>query len=462
VRAAPRRRGAVASRLRRGSPLSGRRPDRSAGSSRPATFRQVFAVTEFRPLFGSYLLSTVGDELARVALTVLVYQRTDSPALSAITFGISYLPYLLGGPVLAALADRFPRHRVLIASDAARAVLVACMAVPGMPLPLLLALLLAVSLCSPPFEAARSALTADVLHGDRYAVGISLLAITSQLAQLTGFLLGGALLVAFSPTVALLLDATAFAVSAAWLTLGLQRRPAPVAELDDGELRTLWRDATSGARFLASTPRLRAIVGLLWMTALFVNAPEGIAAPFGEQVQGTTAATGLVLAVGPAGTAVGGLLVGRLCPPQLRQRLLAPLVVLALGGVLAAGLTPLWAGTGMGAFTVVLVLLFLAGIGGACSIPLNVAIVQAVPSGYRGRAFGVAAAGLAGVQGLGVLGAGLGAEVLRPSTVVALCGGIGLLAVVVPLVAFSRSRPAAEGDVAHVASVPEAEGRSVA
>ena len=42
---------------------------RRATATRPATFGEVFAVGEFRPLFGSYLLSTIGDELARVALT---------------------------------------------------------------------------------------------------------------------------------------------------------------------------------------------------------------------------------------------------------------------------------------------------------------------------------------------------------------------------------------------------------
>ena len=90
--------------------------------TRQATFREVFAVAEFRPLFGTFLLSTAGDELARVALTVLVYQRTDSPLLSALTFAIGYLPWLLGGPLLSTIADRFPRHRVLIATDVARAV----------------------------------------------------------------------------------------------------------------------------------------------------------------------------------------------------------------------------------------------------------------------------------------------------------------------------------------------------
>ena len=48
------------------------------------------------------------------------------------------------------------------------------MAIPGMPLPVLLGLLFLVSLCAPPFESARSALMADVLEGERYVVATSL------------------------------------------------------------------------------------------------------------------------------------------------------------------------------------------------------------------------------------------------------------------------------------------------
>ncbi|HEX2075756.1 MAG TPA: MFS transporter [Geodermatophilus sp.] len=177
----------------------------------------MFAEREFRPLFGSFLLSTVGDELARVALTVLVYQRTSSPLLSAITFGISYLPWLLGGPLLSTVADRLPRHRVLIAADVARAVLVAGMAIPGTPLPVLLVLMLLVALCAPPFEAARSALMADVLEGDRYAVATSLSNVGTQVAQVVGFVLAGALVALLSPSSVLLVDAATFVLSALWL-----------------------------------------------------------------------------------------------------------------------------------------------------------------------------------------------------------------------------------------------------
>jgi predicted MFS family arabinose efflux permease len=292
--------------------------------------------------------------------------------------------------------------------------------------------------------------------------------VTSQVAQVLGYLVGGALLVSFSPSIALLVDAATFAVSAVWLTVGLQRRPAPAPEADE-DGGSLWAATASGVRLIAAAPRLRALIAVLWVAALFANAPEGVATPFALEVEGSTAAVGLLLAANPAGIALGSLVVGRFCPPRLRDRLLVPLLVLSLGGVLLAGLVPLVLGRSAPAFTAVLVLLFLAGIGGACNVPLNVAFVQAVPSAYRGRAFGVVVAGLSGVQGLGVVLAGLGAEAMQPSTVVALCGGIGLLALVGPLVALGRSpapaaeasEPAGDGDPAHVASACGPEGRSM-
>jgi len=65
--------------------------------------------------------------------------------------------------------------------------------------------------------------------------------------------------------------------------------------------------------------------------------------------------------------------------------------------------------------------------------------VQAVPSAYRGRAFGVAVSGLYGVQAIGALGAGLGAEGVPAGAVLAVSGGLGLLAVAPALVAYRRA-----------------------
>jgi hypothetical protein len=100
-------------------------------------------------------------------------------------------------------------------------------------------------------------------------------------------------------------------------------------------------------------------------------------------------------------------------------------------------------------------MLFVSGLGASWLIPLNVSFVQAVPAAFRGRAFGVAVSGLYGVQGIGALAAGLLAEGFRPSAVVAVCGAVGLLAVIPSLVGFRRTQ-------GHMAGTSPAEGPSTA
>ena len=72
-------------------------------------YRDVFAVAEFRALWLAQLLSVAGDQLARVALTVLVYDRTRSALLAAVTYAATIIPVFAGGILLSGLADRLPR-----------------------------------------------------------------------------------------------------------------------------------------------------------------------------------------------------------------------------------------------------------------------------------------------------------------------------------------------------------------
>src|SRR5258708_33286777 len=98
---------------------------RTAGSrtlSRPGqpSFREVFAVGEFRALWLAQLLSVAGDQLARVAMTVLVFDRTHSALWTALTYAVTFLPWVIGGLALSGLADRRPRQQVMVACDVAR------------------------------------------------------------------------------------------------------------------------------------------------------------------------------------------------------------------------------------------------------------------------------------------------------------------------------------------------------
>jgi len=217
----------------------------------------------------------------------------------------------------------------------------------------------------------------------------------------------------------------------------------------------MWRDAAEGLRLIGRTPRLRAIIAVTWVATLFGTAPEGVAAPLVTRLGEGSTQIGLLLAANPAGVTVGGLLIARGLTQRRSEQLVPGLVVLSLAPIVVAGLVALWGPPGRGAYAAVVALLFVAGLGAAWTIPLNVAFVQGVPSAYRGRAFGVAVSGLYGVQGIGVLSAGAAAEGLPPGAVVAVLGGLGLVAVVPALLAYVRT----EG---HVAPAAPAAGPSTA
>src|SRR5690348_3264538 len=191
-----------------------------------ATFGEVFAVGEFRALWLAQVLSVAGDQLARVALTLLVYDRTHSALLAAVTFAASVVPAFVGGITLSGIADRLPRRRVIIACDLIRVALVAVMAVSGIPIALLVVLLFLVTLVGAPFQSARAALYPDILTGDLYVLGTAVTLTTLQFAQVLGFALGGAVVGFFGFRVSLLIDAATFALSALITGIWVRSRPA--------------------------------------------------------------------------------------------------------------------------------------------------------------------------------------------------------------------------------------------
>lgn len=84
------------------------------GAAATVAFREVFAGGEFRALWMAQLLSVVGDQLSRIAVSVLVIQRTGSEALTAVAFALTDL---VAGPLLSGIADRYPRRATMIVAD---------------------------------------------------------------------------------------------------------------------------------------------------------------------------------------------------------------------------------------------------------------------------------------------------------------------------------------------------------
>ena len=85
-----------------------------AASAEKGRYRDALAVGEFRVIFGSYVVSMLGDVVAAVALTVLVYQQSGSSFLAALTFTLAFVPHLFGGALLSGFADGMPPRRLLV------------------------------------------------------------------------------------------------------------------------------------------------------------------------------------------------------------------------------------------------------------------------------------------------------------------------------------------------------------
>ncbi|MFD9728878.1 MFS transporter [Streptomyces sp. NPDC059072] len=394
----------------------------------PRGYRSVFRVREFRAVFAAHLMSVLGVVVAEIALTVLVYRATGSPLMSALTFALGFLPYALGGTLLAGIADRYPARRVLVGCDLLCAACAAAMAVPGAPVAVLLVLRCAMAFVAPLFQGTRNASLADVLGpGEVFVLGRSLLRMVAQSALLIGFGLGGLLLTVLAPRGAIALTGAGFLASALLLRFGTALRPARGSGVRTSPL--------AGARAVLGDRRLRALTLLFWLPPLFLVVPEALLAPYAAGIGADTAVLGLLMCAMPVGTIAGELWAGSALTARTRSRIVAPLAAAGPLVLLLFAVRPGVPG--------VLLALVLAGLAHAHTLGLDQWYVDAVPEELRGRAMTLLGAGLMTLQGVGMALAGLAAEFLPVHGVVAGAGVVGTLVVLVLLAdlrASGRSR----------------------
>ncbi len=397
------------------------------------TYRTVLRSAEFRAVLGAHVFSMLAIIVGDIAMTVLVYQRTSSPLLASLTFAIGFVPMGLGALVFGGVGRHRPSRDVLVACETVSAALLVVMALPGMPIPVMLALLAVKGSIDPIFSGTRAASLPELLGDEGFSLGRSLLRLVSQNMQLIGFAAGGVALVFVTPAHALLGAAGAYATSALVLQLGTRRRPPLVREDDgDGPIRAL--------RTLVAVPGMRPVMAMFWLPGFFAVAPESLANPYAHLIGGGTVAVGLLLTGLPVGSVLGELLAGSVLAADRRTRLVVPLAAAGFVPVLLFAFTP--------SLPVAIALLVASGLGTSYLIGLDQIALAAVPEDLRRRAFTLLQAGSMVGQGLGFAVAGAIAEWLPVTTAIPLlasCGLVVVLAVGARLRRRSPGRSAPDG-----------------
>ncbi|GII85497.1 membrane protein [Sphaerisporangium siamense] len=384
---------------------------------RRTTFGEVFAVAEFRVLFGGFTLLVAGDTVKMLAFSVLIYTRTGSAGLSALAYMSGFIPYVIGGVFLLSLADRMRPRRLMVLGELVRVAVCLALAFAGLPVWAMLVLVVATGALSPVFGAARTAALPELLPGDAFVLGRSVLTVTSAGAQIAGLAAGGAVLSVTGPSGALVITAVLSAASAVVVRLGLPDRPPRAG--GPAAARNPVRATLRVNRRLLADRRVRGVLLSSWLPALCVAGAEAVVVPYLSE-RGAPSQAGLVLAAFAAGMAAGDFAVGRFAAPALRERLSFPLA-LALG-------VPLMGFAARPGLGLCLALAVLAGGCLAYNLGLQRRFVDAVPEETRGQAFGLFTSGQMSGQGLGAALAGALAELVPAHLAIALAGAGATLA----------------------------------
>ena len=405
-----------------------------AAVTRRVTFGDVLANPEFRAMYAAQALSIAGDQLARIAVALLIFSRSGSPLLTALAYGVTYLPWLVGGPWLSVYADRLSRRHVMVGCDLVRAATVLLIAIPGIPLALALLVVCLVSLLEPPFSAARGALLADIAPtSNHYAAASALGATVNQLGQVIGFGIGGAVVAAISSRGAIVVDSATFVASAALLLRFVA--PRPTTNPDKPDLALTRREALE---FITGNDRVRHAVLLAYAVVAASIAPECMAVPYAAAHGGGAIAAGMLTAAIPLGTMLGAVFVGRVLGQHRAERWVRPLAVATAASLALTATNP----------PMPLVMLIWV-VGGACSamiITSSALVARLTPAGMRGRVFGIIGSGLAAVQGLAALLVGWIAEYTNPAIAIAdiALPMLGLIVILVARAAGDLRSPAFE------------------
>jgi hypothetical protein len=185
--------------------------------------------------------------------------------------------------------------------------------------------------------------------------------------------------------------------------------------------RERWHPAETlrGYRAVLRIRLLRDLLLLWWVPlGLFVGA-ESLAVAYAGTQRVSGLMTALLIGAPPAGALIGELVIGRLCLPSTRERLVLPLLLLTGAPLLLLALTP--------PPVVAAVLLLAASVGLAYELGGQRAFRDALPARRQASGFGLLGVGMMTFQGVGPLLAGPLGSLVGPGAAMAVCGALVLV-----------------------------------
>ena len=269
---------------------------------------------DYRLLFSSTLVTTLGDAIADIALAFAVLDIGSATGLGVVLAarqGVEALVVVLG----AVITDRFPRHFVLVAASlvqaTAQGLTAALVLTDNATIASLVVLQALYGLGSGFVWPAEIGLVPQVVSPRRLQQANAFQGLARDGMYVLGPVIGGIMVVAGSPGAALGIDAASFLLCAALLLRIRPRAPEEHAESAGylQELREGWREFSSRTWLWGAMIGF-AISGLAWSSWLVLGPLVSK-----EELGGAGAWATIVAATG-VGAVIGGIVAMRVRPER--------------------------------------------------------------------------------------------------------------------------------------------------
>jgi hypothetical protein len=401
-------------------------------------FRLVAGNRQFALLWSGQAVSLLGDGVLGLALPLLVIETHHSDAQLGLVVAARMVPLVLLLLFGGAITDRISRRVAMLVADAARGLTTLVLGLLALHGSLSFGGLVAGAVVLGVFDAlflpASTAMIPDVVEPDLLTTANSATQLSRTLAPLVGTVLAGII----QPSWALIVDAGTFTVSAGCLAA---MAPTPRVEPSG---HSVLAEVKEGLAYCRSVP-------WLWLTlvfAAFANAliftPSAILVVLllTKTFEAPHWVTGIVLATGSLGGAVGAVIAGRRALPRRRITVMWTSWIAATCTVVLVGLAPSTIVVAIGFFFGAPLLVY-------GSVIWESLLQTQVPRQLLGRVSSVDWLVSLGLSPMGVALAGAVAGVVgvRPTLVVPalVVAGASTLALVfvAPLTAIDRESPSA-------------------
>lgn len=363
-------------------------------------------------LSGAFVSST-GLWMQNVTVPYVLNEATGSAAWVGLAGFAQFIPAMLLGPVGGTFADRFPRRRILMISQAAAMVVAFALwlsVLDGEVDPGLMVVLVALAGIAAGFGIpAWQSLVPELVPRESLLNAVALNSAQFNASRALGFLLGGFALHVFGPAAAFLANGLSYlAVLGALAMVGAGRQGAD-ARSETGAFR-------AAMAYTRRHPGLLLTIVTVGVVA-FLGSPVILLAPVfaREEFHVDEAAYGLLAAAFGIGATVGAVVLGAYGDGIGRSRLTRRALAVYGAGLLAMGLTPAYAGGVAAMFTIGASYLVVVS-------ALNTALQEAVDPRFRGRVTALYFMAFTGGYPVGALLQGALADVTGVRVVVAAAG----------------------------------------